>query len=171
MVVAGVVVVAATAAGLGSSTISAKTCCIARAPSPPLAPRDGRTRSVGISLHQRRARPLDALLLDAAHPVHPRDEHEWDHEQQLLRQRAPDEFGRRRATSARRAVALPPPSPSPLTAAAPGREKNPHRMAELHIVGQLVGAADFPLPSLFCKFSIDAGHNFRLLQGSSSGQT
>jgi hypothetical protein len=44
-------------------------------------------------------------------------------------------------------------------------------MAELHIVGQLVGAADFPLPSAFCKFSFEAGSNFRLLQGQTAGQT
>ena len=44
-------------------------------------------------------------------------------------------------------------------------------MAEVHIVGQFVGAADFPLPSLFCKFSVEAGSNFRLLQGVTSGQT
>lgn len=45
-------------------------------------------------------------------------------------------------------------------------------MAELHIVGQIVGAADFvSLPSLFCKFVIEAGSNFRLLQGTTAGQT
>ena len=44
-------------------------------------------------------------------------------------------------------------------------------MAELHIVGQLVGASDFTLPSLFCKFSFEAGANFRLLQGQTAGQT
>ncbi len=44
-------------------------------------------------------------------------------------------------------------------------------MAELHIVGQILGAANFSLPSIFCKFSVEAGANFRLLQGSVSGQT
>ena len=44
-------------------------------------------------------------------------------------------------------------------------------MAELHVMGQLVGASGFPLPSLFCKWSLLAGSNFRVLQGLSSGQT
>ena len=44
-------------------------------------------------------------------------------------------------------------------------------MAELHITGQLVAAADFPLPSLFCKFSFETGANWRVLQGVASGQT
>ena len=45
-------------------------------------------------------------------------------------------------------------------------------MAELHVVGQIVGAADFTLPSIMCKFAIEAGSsNFRLLQGITSGQT
>jgi B9 domain-containing protein 2 len=44
-------------------------------------------------------------------------------------------------------------------------------MAELHVVGQLVGATDFPLPSVFCKFAVEVGSNFRLLQGATSGQT
>ena len=44
-------------------------------------------------------------------------------------------------------------------------------MAELHIVGELIGAEDYSLPSLFCKFAVEAGSNFRLLQGATSGQT
>lgn len=44
-------------------------------------------------------------------------------------------------------------------------------MAELHLVGQLVGADGYPLPSLFCKWSFEVGSNFRLLQGTTSGQT
>ena len=44
-------------------------------------------------------------------------------------------------------------------------------MAELHVFGQVVGAGGFSLPSLFCKWSIEAGSNFRLLQGLSKGQT
>ena len=44
-------------------------------------------------------------------------------------------------------------------------------MAELHITGQLVSAGEFPHGSIFCKWSVDAGPNFRLLQGQSSGQT
>ena len=42
---------------------------------------------------------------------------------------------------------------------------------ELHVIGEIVGAADFSLPSLFCKYSVETGANFRLLQGITSGQT
>ena len=44
-------------------------------------------------------------------------------------------------------------------------------MAELHVMGQIVSASGFGMPSLFCKFAIETGSNFRLLQGTSSGQT
>jgi len=44
-------------------------------------------------------------------------------------------------------------------------------MAELHVVGEIVGADNYPLPSLFCKFAVEAGNNFRLLQGVPTGQT
>ena len=44
-------------------------------------------------------------------------------------------------------------------------------MAELHVVGQVVGASDFPLPSIFVKYSFETGSNFRLLQGQTTGQT
>ena len=43
--------------------------------------------------------------------------------------------------------------------------------AELHLLGQLTGGSDFPLSSLFCKFSIESGSNFRVLQGVVEGQT
>ena len=42
---------------------------------------------------------------------------------------------------------------------------------ELHVVGEILGASDFPLPSLLCKFSFESGSNFRLLQGLPAGQT
>ena len=44
-------------------------------------------------------------------------------------------------------------------------------MAELHIVGQITGAVDFPFPNIFCKYSIETGSSFRLLQGQKAGQT
>ena len=44
-------------------------------------------------------------------------------------------------------------------------------MAELHVVGQLLGAEGFEFPSLFCKWTLEAGPSFRVLQGASSGQT
>ena len=43
--------------------------------------------------------------------------------------------------------------------------------AELHLLGQLTGGSGFPLSSLFCKFSIESGSNFRVLQGVVEGQT
>ena len=43
--------------------------------------------------------------------------------------------------------------------------------AELHLLGQLSGASGFPLSSLFCKFAIESGSNFRVLQGAVEGQT
>ena len=44
-------------------------------------------------------------------------------------------------------------------------------MAELHVFGQLVGGSNFALPNLFCKWSLEAGSNFRVLQGTGQGQT
>jgi hypothetical protein len=44
-------------------------------------------------------------------------------------------------------------------------------MAELHVVGQVLGGSGFQLDNLFCKWSIEAGSNFRLLQGLAGGQT
>jgi len=38
-------------------------------------------------------------------------------------------------------------------------------------VGQLSGADGFELPSLFCKWRLEAGSNFRLLEGVTAGQT
>ncbi|CAG0917253.1 unnamed protein product [Notodromas monacha] len=46
------------------------------------------------------------------------------------------------------------------------------QMAELHLIGQLVGAIDFSSGScLFCKWSVSAGGSWRLLGGAESGQT
>ena len=66
-----------------------------------------------------------------------------------------------------------PPSQVHTEPATPSRREGPttERMAELHIVGEIVGAADYDLPSIFCKYSIEAGGNFRVLQGQPSGQT
>ena len=43
--------------------------------------------------------------------------------------------------------------------------------AELHLLGQISGASGFPLTTLFCKYTIEAGSNFRVLQGTVQGQT
>jgi len=43
--------------------------------------------------------------------------------------------------------------------------------AELHLLGQIAGASGFPLTTLFCKYTIETGSNFRVLQGTVQGQT
>lgn len=44
-------------------------------------------------------------------------------------------------------------------------------MAEVHVIGQLIGASGFPDNSLFCKWGIHIGSAWRLLSGLSEGQT
>ncbi|XP_016332772.1 B9 domain-containing protein 2-like isoform X1 [Sinocyclocheilus anshuiensis] len=44
-------------------------------------------------------------------------------------------------------------------------------MAELHIIGQIIGATGFPQNSLFCKWGVHAGGAWRLLSGLKEGQT
>ncbi|XP_059574715.1 B9 domain-containing protein 2 [Alligator mississippiensis] len=44
-------------------------------------------------------------------------------------------------------------------------------MAELHVIGQIVGASGFPGTSLFCKWGIHAGGAWKLLSGLPEGQT
>lgn len=44
-------------------------------------------------------------------------------------------------------------------------------MAELHIIGQIVGASGFPQNSLFCKWGVHSGGAWRLLSGLKEGQT
>ncbi|BHF69421.1 B9 domain-containing protein 2 [Sparganum proliferum] len=44
-------------------------------------------------------------------------------------------------------------------------------MAEVHIIGQIISASNFPEKSLFCKWGISAGSAWRLLSGPSEGQT
>ena len=44
-------------------------------------------------------------------------------------------------------------------------------MAEVHLIGQLIGASDFPEHSLFCRWSIQTGGAWKHLQGSKEGQT
>ncbi|KAG7321133.1 hypothetical protein KOW79_015548 [Hemibagrus wyckioides] len=46
-----------------------------------------------------------------------------------------------------------------------------HHMAELHIIGQIIGASGFPQSSLFCKWGIHTGGAWRLLSGLKEGQT
>ncbi|XP_039366912.1 transforming growth factor beta-1 proprotein-like isoform X2 [Mauremys reevesii] len=44
-------------------------------------------------------------------------------------------------------------------------------MAEVHLIGQIVGASGFPSSSLFCKWGIHTGGAWKLLSGLREGQT
>uniref|UniRef100_A0A670Z0Y6 B9 domain-containing protein 2 n=1 Tax=Pseudonaja textilis TaxID=8673 RepID=A0A670Z0Y6_PSETE len=44
-------------------------------------------------------------------------------------------------------------------------------MAEVHVIGQIVGASGFPSSSLFCKWGIHTGASWKLLSGLREGQT
>ena len=44
-------------------------------------------------------------------------------------------------------------------------------MAELHIIGSLQGASDFPSPNLTCKYSFQAGDSWKCIEGEEFGQT
>ncbi|CAH8503526.1 unnamed protein product [Dicrocoelium dendriticum] len=44
-------------------------------------------------------------------------------------------------------------------------------MAELHVIGQINYAHGFPNVDLFCKWGINAGESWRLIEGVSEGQT
>ncbi|XP_030240150.1 B9 domain-containing protein 2 [Drosophila navojoa] len=44
-------------------------------------------------------------------------------------------------------------------------------MAEVHIIGQLLKAVEFEEPHLYCKWSLQSGNTWRLVQGEVQGQT
>ncbi|XP_013400038.1 B9 domain-containing protein 2 [Lingula anatina] len=44
-------------------------------------------------------------------------------------------------------------------------------MAEVHVIGQVIGATGFPDQSLFCKWGIHTGSAWRVLAGLKEGQT
>eukprot|EP00039_Didymoeca_costata_P002246 m.58608 g.58608 ORF g.58608 m.58608 type:complete len:84 (+) comp11189_c0_seq1:244-495(+) len=44
-------------------------------------------------------------------------------------------------------------------------------MAELHVIGELVGGRDFPNQNLFCKWEAVQGPAWERLAGEASGQT
>ncbi|XP_053908883.1 B9 domain-containing protein 2 isoform X2 [Cuculus canorus] len=44
-------------------------------------------------------------------------------------------------------------------------------MAEVHIMGQIVGGSGFPQSRLFCKWEVQAGGAWKLLEGAAAGQT
>ena len=45
------------------------------------------------------------------------------------------------------------------------------RMAEVHIIGELVGANGFPSGSLSCKWGLTLGSAWKVLEGLQEGQT
>nr|CAD7458437.1 unnamed protein product [Timema tahoe] len=44
-------------------------------------------------------------------------------------------------------------------------------MAEVHILGQILGASEFPKNTLFCKWGIHAGGGWKVISGLKEGQT
>ena len=44
-------------------------------------------------------------------------------------------------------------------------------MAELHIIGRIVGASEFEESSLFCKWGMHTGGAWKLIEGQKEGQT
>ncbi|RZC38780.1 B9 domain-containing protein 2 [Asbolus verrucosus] len=44
-------------------------------------------------------------------------------------------------------------------------------MAEVHIIGQIIQAKDFPKQNLFCKWSLQIGNNWKIISGKKEGQT
>ncbi|XP_030377674.1 B9 domain-containing protein 2 [Scaptodrosophila lebanonensis] len=44
-------------------------------------------------------------------------------------------------------------------------------MAEVHIIGQILKAVDFVEPHLYCKWILQSGNAWRLVQGEAQGQT
>lgn len=44
-------------------------------------------------------------------------------------------------------------------------------MAEVHVIGQILGGSGFPESSLFCKWKVQVGSAWRVLEGDAEGQT
>lgn len=44
-------------------------------------------------------------------------------------------------------------------------------MAEMHVIGQLIGASGFPDNRLFCKWGIHYNGGWKVLEGLTEGQT
>ena len=44
-------------------------------------------------------------------------------------------------------------------------------MAEVHVIGELVGGSDFQSGNLFCKWGLSQGGGWRVLEGLTEGQT
>ena len=44
-------------------------------------------------------------------------------------------------------------------------------MAEVHLIGELLGGSDFPSGNLFCKWGLSTGSAWKVLEGLEEGQT
>ena len=44
-------------------------------------------------------------------------------------------------------------------------------MAEVHLIGELVGGSGFSSPNLFCKWGLVVGSAWKILEGQHEGQT
>lgn len=44
-------------------------------------------------------------------------------------------------------------------------------MAEVHLIGELVGGSGFPSGDLFCKWGLAVGNAWKVLEGLQDGQT
>ena len=44
-------------------------------------------------------------------------------------------------------------------------------MAEVHLIGELVGGSGFPSGDLFCKWGLTVGSAWKVLEGVQEGQT
>lgn len=44
-------------------------------------------------------------------------------------------------------------------------------MAECHVIGQLIGASNFPKQTLFCKWQVHFGSSWKVVSGLKEGQT
>lgn len=44
-------------------------------------------------------------------------------------------------------------------------------MAEVHLIGELVGGSGFPSGDLFCKWGLSVGSAWKVLEGLQEGQT
>lgn len=44
-------------------------------------------------------------------------------------------------------------------------------MAEVHIIGQILGGSGFPESSLFCKWKVAMGGGWNIIEGDQEGQT
>lgn len=44
-------------------------------------------------------------------------------------------------------------------------------MSEVHVIGQILGASGFTEANLFCKWKVQMGSAWRVLEGDAEGQT